>query len=239
MDIDMPGGSFAQMTSANLLPAIQSGELPLSNIDDKVRRLLRGIISFGFLDRPQLDPSIPLNDPRSKEVATDVAREGIVLLENKGNFLPLNKQVIRKTAVIGANGKGEPPSGGGSAAVPASLDFISEIDGIKSQAPGATVDFIAACVPDPATAEWQTGQGSAGLVGQYFNTRDLSGSPVATRVDAHLNFTGFNAATFRIPQLILRAFPESGQAKSRPPSAETTSLRFPPEAMSAFSSTTG
>ena len=201
MDIDMPGGSFAQMTSANLLPAIQSGELPLSNIDDKVRRLLRGIISFGFLDRPQLDPSIPVNDPRSKEVAIKVAREGIVLLENKKDFLPLNKHTIRKTAVIGANGKGEPPSGGGSAAVPASLDFISEIDGIKSQAPGATVDFIAACVPDPATAEWQTGQGSAGLVGQYFNTRDLSGSPVATRVDAHLNFTGFNAGNVPDPSI--------------------------------------
>ena len=88
MDIDMPGGSFAQMTSANLLPAIQSGELPLSNIDDKVRRLLRGIISFGFLDRPQLDPSIPVNDPRSKEVAIKVAREGIVLLENKKGLSP-------------------------------------------------------------------------------------------------------------------------------------------------------
>jgi beta-glucosidase len=205
MDIEMPGGltivsgnPFAagppgQMTSENLLPAIQSGELPLSNIDDKVRRLLRGIISFGFLDRPQLDPSIPINDPRSKEVATDVAREGIVLLENKGNFLPLNKQVIRKIAVIGANAKGEPPSGGGSAAVPASVDFVSEIDGIKSQAPSATVDYIAACVPDPSTAEWQTGQGSAGLVGQYFNSPDLSGDPVATRVDTHLNFTGFDA----------------------------------------------
>ena len=201
MDIDMPGGALARMTSANLLPAIQSGELPLSNIDDKVRRLLRGIISFGFLDRPQLDPSIPVNDPRSKEVATDVAREGIVLLENKGNFLPLNKQAIRKIAVIGANAKGEPPSGGGSAAVPVSVDFVSEIDGIKSQAPGATVDFIAACVLDPATAEWQTGDSSAGLVGQYFNSPDLSGDPVATRVDTHLNFTGFDASNVPDPSI--------------------------------------
>ena len=103
MDIEMPGGltivsgnPFAaappgQMTSEKLSPAINSGQLPLSNIDDKVRRLLRGIISFGFLDRPQLDPSIPVNDPRSKEVATEVAREGIVLLENKKDFLPLEQ----------------------------------------------------------------------------------------------------------------------------------------------------
>jgi beta-glucosidase len=204
MDIEMPGGltilsgnPFAagppgQMTSEKLNPAINSGQLPLSNIDDKVRRLLRGIISFGFLDRPQLDPSIPVNDARSKVAAIEVAREGIVLLENRGDFLPLDKRAIRRIAVIGANAKGEPPSGGGSAAVPPSVDFISEIDGIKSQAPGATIDYIAACVPDPSTAEWQTGQGSAGLVGEYFNSSDLSGDPVVVRVDTHLNFTSFD-----------------------------------------------
>ena len=203
MDIEMPGGftivsgnPFAaappgQMTREKLLPAIPN-PLSLENINDKVRRLLRGIISYGFLDRPQLDPSIPVNDPRSKEAAIEVAREGIVLLENKGNFLPLDKRAIR-IAVIGANAKGEPPSGGGSAAVPPSVDFVSEIDGITIQAASGTVDFIAACVPDPSTAEWRTGQGSAGLVGQYFNSPDLSGNPVATRVDTQLNFTGFDA----------------------------------------------
>jgi beta-glucosidase len=193
MDLDMPGGSFGQMTSANLLPAIQSGQLSLSNIDDKVRRILRGIISFGFLDRPQLDPSIPVNDPASKTAAIKVAREGIILLKNEWHFLPLDKNTIRRIAVIGANAQGEPPSGGGSAAVPASADFTSEIDGIKSQVPGATVDYIAACIPDPSTAVWQTGQGSAGLVGQYFNSSDLSGTPVATRIDTQLNFTSFNS----------------------------------------------
>ena len=213
MDIEMPGGftilsgnPFAaappgQMTSEKLSPAINSGQLPLSNVDDKVRRLLRGIISFGFLDRPQLDPSIPVNDARSKVAAIEVAREGIVLLKNRGDFLPLDKRAIRRIAVIGANAKGEPPSGGGSAAVPPSVDFISEIDGIKSQARGATVDYIAACVPDPSTAEWQTGQGSAGLVGEYFNTSDLSGSPVATRLDTHLNFTGFDTTNVPDPSI--------------------------------------
>ena len=85
--------------------------------------------------------------------------------------------------------------------MPPSVDFISEIDGIKSQARGATVDYIAACVPDPSTAEWQTGQGSAGLVGEYFNTSDLSGGPVATRVDTHLNFTGFDTTNVPDPSI--------------------------------------
>src|SRR5207249_329283 len=150
------GGFFAQMISANLLPHITGGVsplIPVSNIDDKVRRILREIVSFGFLDRPQQDTSIPTNDPRSKTTAIGVAREGIVLLKNDDpKLLPLNKNTTARIAVIGVNAQGEPPSCGGSAAVPASSDFISEIDGIKAQAPGATVEYIVECVPDPATA---------------------------------------------------------------------------------------
>jgi beta-glucosidase len=91
LDIDMPGGSFAQMTSSNLLSHITGGRsplIPLSTIDDKVRSILREIVSFGFLDRPQQDTSIPINDPQSKATAIDVAREGIVLLKNDPKILP-------------------------------------------------------------------------------------------------------------------------------------------------------
>jgi beta-glucosidase len=140
----MPG-NFAQMTSANLLPHITGGVsplIPLSTIDDKVRRILREIISFGFLDRPQQDSSIPISDPRSKTTAIDVAREGIVLLKNDSKILPLDKNSTPRIAVIGVNVQGEPPTTGGSAEVAASSDFTSEIDGIKAQVPNAAVDYI-------------------------------------------------------------------------------------------------
>jgi beta-glucosidase len=58
MDLDMPNGMF--MNSANLLPHITGGQpplIPLSNINDKVRRLLRKIVSFGFLDRLSISQS--------------------------------------------------------------------------------------------------------------------------------------------------------------------------------------
>ena len=47
------------MTPANLLPAIQSGQLSLDNIDDKVRRILREIVAFGFLVARNLIPLSP------------------------------------------------------------------------------------------------------------------------------------------------------------------------------------
>jgi beta-glucosidase len=198
MDLDQPGGVFAQMTPANLLPAIQSGQLSLDNIDDKVRRILREIVTFGFLDRPQQDTSIPVNDPRSKTTAVDVAREGIVLLKSDSQILPLDKNATRAIAVIGANAQGEPPTVGGSAFVPASSDYTSEIDGIKAKVGvGARVDYIASCVPDPSTAAWQHisgGQVSAGLVAQYFNSLDFSG-PSVTRVENELNISAFSATT--------------------------------------------
>src|SRR3984957_10939038 len=92
------------VNSTNLLPHITGGVpplIPLSNIDDKVRRLLRKIVSFGFLDRPQLDSSIPLDDLNSELEALHEAQEGIVLLRNEGEILPLGRKKLRSIAVLG------------------------------------------------------------------------------------------------------------------------------------------
>src|SRR5208282_4766297 len=45
LDLEMPSASF--MNRQNLLPAVSSGQVPLSVIDDKVRRILRAAISMG------------------------------------------------------------------------------------------------------------------------------------------------------------------------------------------------
>ena len=101
-----------------------------------VRRLLRTIISYDFIDNPPLSSPDPVAiaeaAENSKKVEINAAREGIVLLENNKNLLPLNSRSIKEIAVIGRNANGEPPTGAGSARVPPSPDFISEIDGIKS-----------------------------------------------------------------------------------------------------------
>jgi beta-glucosidase len=178
-----------------LRPALANGDINEEDINNMVRRLLRTIISYDFIDNP------PVSDPdpvaiaeaakNSKEASIKVAREGIVLLENNKNLLPLNSRSIKKIAVIGRNANGEPPTGAGSARVPPSPDFISEIDGIKSLLKNnATVDYLKDLVPDPSTAE----TGFKDFQGQYFRSADLTGDPVATRVDPLLNFGPFNAS---------------------------------------------
>ena len=58
LDLEMP--SAAYMHTSELLPAIKEGKVSVTTIDDKVRRILRTGIEFGFFDRPQTVSSIPL-----------------------------------------------------------------------------------------------------------------------------------------------------------------------------------
>jgi beta-glucosidase len=187
-DLDLPAGNF--MNAANLLPFIPS-PLPVSAIDDKVRRILREVISFGYLDRQQLDTSIPLDDPFSETASLNIAREGIILLKNTHNLLPLPKSQVRSVAVLGSAAQDAPPTGFGSSYV-TPINFVSELDGIKSAAsPGTTVDLISACTLDPENSLWEysnNGEITQGLQAEYFTSNDLSGTPAVTRVDNQVDF---------------------------------------------------
>jgi beta-glucosidase len=187
-DLDLPAGNF--MNANNLLPFIPS-PLQVSTIDDKVRRILREVISYGYLDRQQLNPSIPLDDPFSETAALNVARQGIILLKNAHNLLPLSKSQVHSVAVLGSVAQGAPPTGFGSSYV-TPINSVSELDGVKSAAsPGTRVDLISACTLDPENSLWEynnNGEITQGLQAEYFTSNDLSGSPVVTRVDNQIDF---------------------------------------------------
>jgi len=188
-DVDLPAGQF--MNPTTLGPAVEAGLIPMSVINDKVRRILREVISFGFLDRQQLDPTLPQDNPYSEAVATQIAREGIVLLKNRANLLPLGPGV-NSIAVIGDWVKSPPPTGFGSSYVEP-INWVSELDGMRSEAPASVqVDYLSACSLNPEDALWESvdqhGEIVQGLVGQFFASNDLSGDPVATRTDIRLNF---------------------------------------------------
>ena len=79
------------MNKQTLLPAIDRGDVAVSTIDDKVRRILRTAFEFGFFDREQTDLSIPLYSQSGRELAREEARNGMVLLKNENGILPLDK----------------------------------------------------------------------------------------------------------------------------------------------------
>jgi len=187
-DVDLPSGS--SMNQQTLSPWIPN-PLTVADLNLKAKHLMTGVISYGFLDRQQLNTSIPLDDPFSELASLNVAREGLILLQNKGSLLPLSKNTVKKIAVIGDLAEYAPPTGFGSSFV-TPIEYVSELDGIRSEVGANTqVDFISVCSLDPANAIWQysnNGETTQGLQASYYTTNDLSGTPAVTRVDNQVNF---------------------------------------------------
>ncbi|MBN1894047.1 glycoside hydrolase family 3 C-terminal domain-containing protein [bacterium] len=132
LDLEMPSGKF--MNRDSLMTAIESGRVSIQTIDDKVRRILRQEERFGLLDNPDISKGYILDSLRTRKVALDAARAGIVLLKNSGGILPLDAKKIRRIAVIGPNAHPAVTGGGGSSSVrplhPVSLfDAIIQIAG--------------------------------------------------------------------------------------------------------------
>src|ERR1700722_17419938 len=71
LDLEMPSPTF--MNSDSLLPAIKAGRIQVAMIDDKVRRILRQAVEFGFHDQPQIDTDIPSYSQEGRQVALEVA----------------------------------------------------------------------------------------------------------------------------------------------------------------------
>jgi beta-glucosidase len=115
LDLEMPSAEF--MNEQTLLPAIRSGKVSQATLDDKVRRILRIAVRFGFLNHNQTDFSIPLYDQVSRDTALRSAEESAVLLKNRGNLLPLDLGRIHSIALIGPDAYPAQATAGGSAHV--------------------------------------------------------------------------------------------------------------------------
>ena len=190
LDLEMPSGLW--MNSKNLLPAIRRGEITEQQIDDKVRRILRLIVRMGYLDRPQLDPTIPENNPESGRTALAIAEEGIVLLKNEKNVLPLDRARIKKIAVLGPDAHPGVPAGWGSSYVNPYY-AVSVLDGlVNNKGPETTVDYFDVGVGNFGTSHFEHQDGSGrpveGLRAEYFSNLTFSGAAIIDRVDQRINF---------------------------------------------------
>jgi beta-glucosidase len=137
LDMEMQTGEFF---GEKLLAAVRLGQVSQATIDDKVRRILRVMMRFGFLERPAAVG--PIDYDAQAEVARRVAQAGVVLLKNENNLLPLNPDSFRSIAVIGPHAD-QATSGGGGSARMAPLYTISPLSAIAQRAGRrATVRFV-------------------------------------------------------------------------------------------------
>jgi beta-glucosidase len=97
---------------APLKQALTDGTVSAARLHDMVHRILRSLFASGVMDNP-MPPHTPSTHA---DVAEQNAEEGIVLLKNSGNLLPLARS-IRSIAVIGGHADVGMLSGGGSSQV--------------------------------------------------------------------------------------------------------------------------
>ncbi|PYX24650.1 MAG: glycoside hydrolase [Acidobacteria bacterium] len=195
LDLEMPSGVF--MNRKNLEPAIQQSEVSVATINDKVRRILRTAVRFGWLDRNQTDYSIPdYSIPRfnmqGRQVALQSAREGMVLLKNDSSLLPLDKTRIKSIAVIGPDAYPAVPAGGGSARVQP-FTAVSFLEGISNLLGSNTKVLYSRGIPklgelaNATNFSTAANNGRPGISAEYFANKQLQGIPVVTRTEQHIN----------------------------------------------------
>ena len=115
------------------LQMIENGDIGTDELDDKVRRVLR----LGF--RTAMNGSRPIGSMCSDEhieAARKIGEEGVVLLRNERNVLPIDLASIGKIAVIGENAIKKMTVGGGSSSLKAKYE-LTPLDGIRCRAGSA------------------------------------------------------------------------------------------------------
>lgn len=197
LDLEMPRAKC--MNRDVLIPAIKDGRVSEATVDDKVRRILRMIFANGFFEKNQHDPSIPMDNPEGAAAALELAREGIVLLKNDGDLLPVRNDV-KRIAVIGPNANSYISGGGSSYTFP--FHSVSLLDGIRANAPEGVEILYSPGLPTlPETVQqsvFYTAPGSdvRGLKAEFYNNPRLRGEPVDTHIDTIVNIAnGYHIAT--------------------------------------------
>jgi len=145
VDMDMMG----QLYIKHLPDEVRAGRVPESVIDESVRRILRTKFRLGLFDRPAIDPKRTEADfpsPEARQAAREVARETLVLLQNRNDVLPI-KPGTRSIAVIGPLADAPHDQMGPHAARGHKEDSITILQGIRqrAQSAGITVTHAPAC----------------------------------------------------------------------------------------------
>ena len=167
--------------------AVRRGLITEQEVDKHVIRLLEGRFDLGEMDDPSLVewskiPYSAMSTKASAQLALDMARQSIVLLQNKNDILPLKKNA-EKIAVIGPNADNEPMMWGNYNGTP--NHTVTILDGIKAMqkklfyAPGCdlTYDKVMEC---HMATECTAPDGKKGLKGTFWTNTEWKGKPFTT-----------------------------------------------------------
>ena len=193
--------------------AVKRGFITEAEVDKHVIRLLEGRFDLGEMDDPSLVewskiPYSAMSTKASANLSLDMARQTLVLLQNKNSILPLNKK--EKIAVIGPNADNTPMMWGNYNGTP--NHTVTILDGICDKlkvkrsslnAKRSTLNYYQGCdltydkVMECLMASQCSFEGKKGMKGTFWNNRRMEGKPVTTQYyTAPLAVTTFGMHNF-------------------------------------------
>ena len=183
LDLEMPYAKF--MNEKTLLPAVKAGKVTEATIDDKILRLFRVALRYGWIGpdaRPQAVDALPTYSVADRATALAGARESITLLKNEGNLLPLSAERVKTLALIGPDAYPAIPGGGGSSQAQA-FDPVSILTGLANLASVEGIKVVyARGLPQAGEVFGQTHFDGKVLV-ESFDNRTFTGKATVTHQD--------------------------------------------------------
>jgi beta-glucosidase len=190
------GGAYRSLNEA-----VSKKLIDESAIDAGLKNVLAVRFRLGLFDPPnsvvydKISPAV-VDSAEHRTVALRAARESIVLLKNAHDLLPLQSK-IRSIAVVGPVAEDLEAVRGDYAGTLS--DPVYPVEGIERQFGGhASIIYtqgasrttgsygpLPSYTLSPAGA---SGDGFGGLKAEYYNNANFDGSPVAVRIDRHIDF---------------------------------------------------
>ncbi len=200
LDLEMPFGEY--LNPKTLTDAVNSGQVDIKTIDDKISRIFTVMFKLGLFEH-QFSPDPDLVNTKQHQLAAyKTAVEGIVLLKNNNNALPLNLKSLKSIAVIGPNAA-EARTGGGGSSMVSPVYSVSPLQALKNKLPESVkINFAQGIMlngdanPIDAKYFFLEGKQEHGLYAEYFTNKNLEGKPEVTKVDQQINFNWGGGSPF-------------------------------------------
>ncbi|MBC3757170.1 glycoside hydrolase family 3 C-terminal domain-containing protein [Hyunsoonleella sp. SJ7] len=185
-----------------LVQAVKDGLITEAELDVSLKRLLVARLKLGLFapEGAVKYESIPydaVDSEKHRLAALETARKSMVLLKNDNNVLPLDKNKIKKVAVIGSNANDLEVLLGNYNGYPE--EPITPLEGLQNKLPNAEVVYATGCklaeglpvfeaIPSTVLFTDKT-KSIAGLKAEYYDNIAFEGTPKHTRIDKTVDFT--------------------------------------------------
>ena len=214
----------------SLADAVKAGLIDEKQIDVSLKRLLTARFELGEMDEQPAWAEIPastLNSKEHQDLALRMARESLVLLQNKNDILPLNTGL--KVAVMGPNANDSVMQWGNYNGIPGHT--VTLLEAVRSKLPEGQVMYEPGC--DRTSREALQSlfsecsiNGKPGFSAEYWNNRICEGEVVATdQISTPFHFATTGATTFA-PGVEITNFSARYESVFRPSQSGDVVFRF-------------